>query len=120
MRVHHLGIALIAVAVAVAVTAFPATPGVSAPGWNVPVKITNKSCVLGYKSVSHKYTRIVFGIFNNGTVAHGFDISTKYKSGLIKPHQERTLVATFTHAGSYPYACVSAHSTVKRGVFIIR
>jgi hypothetical protein len=120
MRVHHVGIAMVAVAVAVAIAALPAAPGVAAPGWNVPVHITNKSCVLGYKSVSHKYTRIVFGIFNNGTVAHGFDISTKFKSGLVKPHQERTLVATLTRKGSYAYACVSAHSTVKRGVFIIR
>ncbi len=120
MRVHHFGIAMIAVAVAVAVAALPAAPEVAAPGWNVPVKITNTSCVLGYKSVSHQYTRIVFGIFNNGTVAHGFDISGKYKSGLIKPHQERTLVANFAHAGGYRYACVSAHSTVKKGVFTIR
>ena len=120
MRVHHFGIAMIAVAVAVAVAALPAAPEVAAPGWNVPVKITNTSCVLGYKSVSHQYTRIVFGIFNNGTVAHGFDISGRFKSGLVKPHQERTLVADFGHAGGYRYACVSAHSTVKRGVFTIR
>jgi plastocyanin len=120
MRIRHFGVALVAVAVAVAVLALPATSKLAAPGWNVPVKITNKSCVLGYKSVSHQYTRIVFGIFNNGTVAHGFDISAKYKSGLIKPHQEKTLVATFTSKGSYAYACVAAHSTVKRGVFVIR
>ena len=120
MRIHHVGLALIAVAVAVAVTALPATPGVAAPGWNVPVHITNTNCVLGYKSVSHQYTKIVFGIFNNGTVSHGFDISTKYKSGLVKPGQERTLVTTLTRRGTYAYACVSAHSTVKRGVFTIR
>jgi hypothetical protein len=120
MRIRHVGVALVAVAVAVAVSALPAAPGVAAPGFNVPVKITNTGCVLGYKSVSHQYTRIVFGIFNHGTVAHGFDISTRYKSGLIKPGQERTLVATFTRKGSYPYACVTAHSTVKKGVFIIR
>ena len=120
MRVHHFGVALIAVLVAVAVAALPASPGVAAPAWNVPVHIKNSSCVLGYKSVSHQYTRIVFGVFNDGTVSHGFDISARYKTGLIKPHQERTLIATFSRAGSYAYACVAAHSTVKRGVFIIR
>jgi hypothetical protein len=120
MRVQHFGVAVIAVMVAVAVAALPASSRVAAPAWNVPVKITNTSCVLGYKSVGHQYTRIVFGIFNNGTVAHGFDISAKFKSGLVKPHQEKTLVADFGHAGTYRYACVSAHSTVKKGVFTIR
>jgi hypothetical protein len=120
MRVQHFGVALIAVAVAVAIAALPAAPGVAAPAWNVPVHITNTSCVLGYKSVGHQYTRIVFGIFNNGTVAHGFDISAKFKSGLVKPHQEKTLIADFGRAGAYRYACVSAHSTVKKGVFTIR
>ena len=121
MRIRHFGVAVAAVAAVVAVAAaLPAVSGVAAPGWNVPVHITNKNCVLGYKSVSHQYTRIVFGIFNDGTVAHGFDISAKYKSGLIKPHQEKTLVTTLTRKGSYAYACVSAHSTVKKGVFVIR
>jgi len=120
MRVQHFGVALVAVAVAVAVAALPAAPGVAAPAFNVPVHIKNASCVLGYKSVSHQYTRIVFGVFNDGTVSHGFDISAKFKTGLIKPHQERTLVANFAHAGGYRYACVSAHSTVKKGVFTIR
>ena len=95
MRVHHFGIAMVAVAVAVAITALPAAPGVAAPGLNVPVHITNEGCTLGYKSVSHQYTRIIFGVFNNGTVAHGFDISSKYKTGLIKAHQEKTLITTF-------------------------
>ena len=120
MRVRHFGVAVIALTVAVAVTALPAGSEVAAPAWNVPVHITNTSCVLGYKSVSHQYTRIVFGVFNDGTVAHGFDISANYKTGLIKPHQERTLVANFGHAGAFRYACVAAHSTVKRGVFTIR
>ena len=120
MRVQHFGVALIAVAVAVGVAALPAAPGVAAPAVNVPVHIKNTSCVLGYKSVAHQYTRVVFGVFNDGTVAHGFDISAKFKTGLIKPHQEKTLVANFGHAGAYRYACVAAHSTVKRGVFTIR
>jgi hypothetical protein len=111
---------MVAVAVAVAITALPATPGVAAPGLNVPVHITNKGCTVGYKSVSHQYTRIIFGVFNDGTVAHGFDISSKYKTGLIKAHQEKTLITTLAAKGSYAYACVAAHSTVKRGVFIIR
>jgi len=119
MRVHF-GLALVAVTVAVAVSALPAAPGVAAPAWNVPVHITNTSCVLGYKSVPHGYTRIVFGIFNNGSVAHGFDVSAKFKSGLVKAHQEKTLIANFGHSGAYAYACVSAHSTVKKGVFTIR
>jgi hypothetical protein len=120
MRVHHFGVAMIAVSVAVAVVALPAAPGVAGPAWNVPVRITNTSCVLGYASVSHQYTTIVFGVFNNGSVSHGFDISAKFKSGLVKPHQEKTLVANFGRPGAYRYACVSAHSTVKKGIFTIR
>jgi hypothetical protein len=84
------------------------------------VTITNTTCVLGYTSVSHQNTRIVFHLINNGSVSHGFDISTRFKSGLIKPHQESTLVANFGHPGVYPYACVAAHSTVKHGIFTIR
>ena len=75
---------------------------------------------LGYTSVSHRNTRIVFHIINNGSVAHGFDISAKFKSGLVKAHQESTLVANFGRPGAYRYACVAAHSTVKKGVFTIR
>jgi hypothetical protein len=120
MRVKHFGVALIAVAIAVGVAALPAVSRVAAPAWNVPVHIKNASCVLGYKSVGHQYTRIVFGVFNDGTVSHGFDISAKFKTGLIKPHQEKTLVADFGRAGAYRYACVAAHSTVKKGVFTIR
>ena len=82
--------------------------------------ITNGKCVLGYKSVSHRNTRIVFHIINNGSVSHGFDISAKFKSGLVKAHQESTLVARFGRPGAYRYACVAAHSTVKKGVFTIR
>jgi hypothetical protein len=120
MHVKHFGVALIAVAAAVGIAALPAAPGVAAPAVNVPVHIKNGSCVLGYQSVAHQYTRVVFGVFNDGTVAHGFDISAKFKTGLIKPHQERTLIANFGHAGAYRYACVAAHSTVKKGVFTIR
>ena len=120
MRVQHFGVALIAIVVAVGIAALPAAPGVAAPAWNVPVHIKNASCILGYKSVGHQYTRIVFGVFNDGTVAHGFDISAHFKTGLIKPGQEKTLIANFGHAGAYRYACVAAHSTVKKGVFTIR
>ena len=99
---------------------FVVASGSANPAFNNPVQITNTSCHLNYTSVSRKYTRIVFGVVNNGTVSHGFDISTKYKTGLIKPGQEATIVATFTRPGAYRYACVSAHSTVKKGVFTIR
>jgi hypothetical protein len=118
MRIHHFVVAAVAVTAAGLLNAsgFART---DAPGFNVPVKITNTSCVLGYTSVSRQYTTIVFGIFNNGSVSHGFDISGRYKSGLIKPHQERTLVTHFG-PGGYRWACVAAHSTVKRGVFTIR
>jgi hypothetical protein len=124
MRVRRLGVLIVAVAVAAFLAAhgFAAShgPARSMPSWNVPVKITNTSCVLSYKSVGHQYTRIVFGIFNNGTVSHGFDISTKFKSGLVKPHQEKTLVANFGRSGAYRYACVAKNSTVKKGIFTIR
>ena len=117
MRVPF-GAALLAAAAA----ALLAAPALARPtltlGMNVT--ITNTSCVLGYTSVSHRNTRIVFHLINNGSVSHGFDISAKFKSGLIKPHQESTLVADFGRPGAYRYACVSAHSTVKRGVFTIR
>jgi hypothetical protein len=124
MRVRRFAVPIVALAVA----AFLAAGGFAAshrsarsmPSWNVPVKITNTSCNVTYKSVGHQYTRIVFGIFNNGTVAHGFDISTKFKSGLVKPHQEKTLVADFGRAGAYRYACVGKNSTVKKGIFTIR
>lgn len=116
MRVHHfLVVGVLAAAVAVLLVA----PGAAAPGLNVSVKITNTNCVVGYKVVSHTYSTIVFGVFNNGSVVHGFDIGGKYKSGLIKPHQEKTIIAHFG-AGGYRWACVAAHSTVKKGVLTIR
>jgi hypothetical protein len=117
MRVHF-GVALLAAAVA----ALLAAPAFARPALslNVSVTITNSKCVLGYTSVSHRNTRIVFHIINNGSVSHGFDISAKFKSGLVKAHQESTLVANFGRPGVYPYACVAAHSTVKKGVFTIR
>jgi type 1 fimbria pilin len=117
MRVYATVAALVtAVAALLAAPAF-ARPALSV---NVSVTITNSSCVLGYKSVSHRNTRVVFHIINNGSVSHGFDVSTKFKSGLVKAHQESTLVANFGRPGAYPYACVAAHSTVKKGVFTIR
>jgi hypothetical protein len=117
MRIHATAAALVVTAVALLAAPAFARPALSL---NVSVTITNSSCVLGYKSVSHRNTRIVFHIINNGSVSHGFDISTKFKSGLVKAHQESTLVANFGRPGVYPYACVAAHSTVKKGVFTIR
>jgi hypothetical protein len=117
MRVH-IGVALLTATVA----ALLAAPAFARPALSLEVSVTmtNSSCVLGYTSVSHRNTRIVFHIINNGSVSHGFDISAKFKSGLIKPHQESTLVANFGRPGAYRYACVAAHSTVKKGVFTIR
>jgi hypothetical protein len=117
MRVHF-GVALLAVTVA----ALLAAPALARPALslNVPVTITNGKCVLGYTSVSHRNTRIVFHIINNGSVSHGFDITAKFHSGLVKAHQESTLVANLGRPGAYPYACVAAHSTVKKGIFTIR
>ena len=117
MRVHVVVALLAATAAALLAAPVSARPALTL-GMNVT--ITNGSCVLGYTSVSHRNTRIVFHIINNGSVAHGFDISTQFKSGLIKPHQESTLVANFGRPGVYPYACVAPHSTVKKGVFTIR
>jgi hypothetical protein len=118
MRVHHFVVAMVAVTV-VALSAGSAVARTDAPGWNNPVRITNSSCQLDYTVVSAQYRTIVFGIFNNGTVAHGFDIGGPYISGLVKPGQEKTLVTHF-RPGSYKYACVSRHSTVKWGVLTIR
>jgi hypothetical protein len=117
MRVHF-GVALLAATVA----ALLAAPAFARPALslNVSVTITNSRCVLGYTSVSHRNTRIVFHIINNGSVSHGFDITAKFHSGLVKAHQESTLVANLGRPGAYPYACVAAHSTVKKGIFTIR
>ena len=119
MRVHRLsGVALLAATVA----ALLAAPAFARPALsvNVSVTMTNSSCVLGYTSVSHRNTRIVFHIINNGSVSHGFDITTKFHSPLIQAHQEGTLVAPLGRPGAYRYACVAAHSTVKKGIFTIR
>ena len=74
MRVRLFGVVVVAVTVA-ALLAAHGFASSTAPGLDVPVKITDKSCTLGYTVVSRQYTRIVFGVFNNGSVAHGFDIS---------------------------------------------
>ena len=117
MRVYAMVAALAAAATSLLAAPAFARPALSV---NVSVTITNSSCVLGYTSVSHRNTRVVFHIINNGSVSHGFDVSTRFKSGLVKAHQESTLVANFGRPGAYPYACVAAHSTVKKGVFTIR
>ena len=117
MRVHIV-VALLTATFA-ALLAAPALAG-PALSYEVTVTITNSRCVIDHPSVSHRNTRIVFHIINNGSVSHGFDVSAKFKSGLVKAHQESTLVADFGRPGAYRYACVSAHSTVKRGVFTIR
>jgi hypothetical protein len=120
MLVRHFGVALLAAPVA----ALLAAPAFARPALslNVSVTMTNSSCVLGYTSVSHRNTRIVFHIINNGSVSHGFDITAnpKFHSPLIKAHQEGTLVADLGRPGAYRYACVAAHSTVKKGIFTIR
>ena len=114
MRVHHFVVATVAVAAVtlLASSGFARTTD----SLNNPVRITNTSCDLGYASVGSQYTRIVFGIFNLGSVAHGFDIGGPYKSVLVKPGQEVTLVTSF-RPGAWKYACVARHSTVARGVF---
>jgi uncharacterized cupredoxin-like copper-binding protein len=119
MRPHHL-LVLSAAAVTAALLAATGSARTDHPAMNVPVRISDSSCKVNYTSASHSYTRFVFGVTNVGKRAHGFDISTHYKTGLIKPGQEATIVADFTSPGSYRYACVSAHSTVKKGVFVVR
>ena len=118
MRVHHFVVAAVAVAAA-GLLATSGSARTDAPGWNNPVRITNTSCDIGYAVVDAQYKTIVFGIFNSGTVAHGFDIGGPYKSGLIRPGQEKTLVTHF-HPGVWKFACVARHSTVKWGVLTIR
>jgi hypothetical protein len=117
MRVRHFGIAVLALAIA-ALLAASAFARSTAPGFNNPVTITNTSCHLSHTTTTTTATTIIFGVTNNGTVSHGFDIS-KYKTGLIKPGQQTTLIVHFGR-GAYRYACVAAHSTVKKGVFTIR
>ena len=117
MRVRHFVVAMVAVMIA----AFPAASGFAhtSDALNNPVRITNTGCDVGYKSVGRQYTTVVFGVFNLGTVAHGFDIGGPYKTVLVKPGQEVTLI-TYFRPGAWKYACVSRHSTVARGVFTIR
>jgi len=117
MQARHLVVGAVAVAAA-ALIAATGSAHVTAT-LNNPVRITDSTCALGYKSASHEYTRVVFGVYNLGTVAHGFDIGGPYKSKLIQPGQEVTLVADLPRVGSYKWACVSRHSTVKKGVFVI-
>ena len=119
MRSHHVLVPAAALAVA-ALVAATGSARTDHPAMNVPVTLTDSSCKLNYNAGSGSYNRFVFGVTNNGKVAHGFDISTKYKTGLIKPGQERTIVADFPNSGSYRYACVSAHATQKKGVFLVR
>jgi hypothetical protein len=118
MRIRHLLVVAMVVLPAAALLAASVSARPTA-ALNNPVHITNKGCTIGYRSAGPQYTTVVFGVFNDGTVSHGFDISGRYKTGLIKPHQERTLVTHFRPAG-YRWACVSAHSTVGRGTFTIR
>ena len=81
MRIHAtMAVLVVAVAALLAAPAF-ARPALSV---NVSVTITNSSCVLGYKSVSHRNTRVVFHIINNGSVSHGFDISTRFVARELK------------------------------------
>ena len=114
---HLLVVAMVGVSAAALLTASVSARPTEA--LNNPVHITNKGCTIGYRSAGSQYTTVVFGVFNDGTVSHGFDISGKYKTGLIKPHQEKTLVTHLSAAG-YRWACVAAHSTVGRGTFTIR
>jgi hypothetical protein len=113
---------LIVAVLAAPVAALLAAPAFARPALSleVPVTMTDANCVLGYKSVSHRNTRIVFHIINNGNVSHGFDITARFHSGLVKAHQESTLVANLGRPGAYPFSCVAAHHLVKKGIFTIR
>ena len=77
MRARHFVVAAVAVAAA-GLLAASGLARTDAPGWNNPVRITNTSCDIGYTVVDAQYKTIVFGIFNGGTVAHGFDIGGPY------------------------------------------
>jgi len=118
MQARHLVVATVAAGAAALLVATTGSAHVSA-SLNNPVRITDSTCDVGYKQASHVYTRVVFGIYNLGTVAHGFDIGGPYKSVLVKPGQEVTLVTDLPRVGAYKWACVSRHSTVKKGVFVI-
>ena len=119
MRTRYL-LAVPAAALAAALLAATGSARTDRPAMNVPVTLTDSGCKLNYNAGSGSYNRFVFGVTNNGKVAHGFDISSRYKTGLIQPGQERTIVADFPNTGSYRYACVSAHATQKKGVFVVR
>jgi len=117
MRIQHL---LAAAAPAVA-AALLVPSGLARPmdALNNTVRITDKGCNVAYPTVGSQYTTVVFGVFNDGSVVHGFDIGGPYRTLLIKPGQEETLI-TYFKPGAWKWACVSRHSTVRRGVFTIK
>jgi hypothetical protein len=117
MRIQHLLAAIVPALAAVLLV--PSGLARQMDALNNPVRITDKGCSLGFSAVDARYTTVVFGVYNDGSVMHGFDIGGPYKTLLIKPGQEQTLV-TYFHPGQWKWACVSKHSTVRRGVFTIR
>lgn len=120
MRARHLTATAVVLAVAAA-----ALFGVSSAGarqaqvLDNPVKITNRTCTVGYPNVGHVYTTVVFPVFNNGTVPHRFFIGGPYHTLWIQPGQEETVI-TYFHPGHWKWACVSHRKVVARGVFTIR
>ena len=119
MSIRHLVVVAMVAVPAAAVLAASVSARPTNNALNNPVHISNKGCTIGYRSAGSQYTTVVFGVFNDGTVSHGFDISGRYKTGLIKPGQEKTLITHFGRVG-VRWACVSAHSTVGRGTFTIK
>jgi hypothetical protein len=116
MRTQYLSVAAVA---AFAMLLVPSGLARSSAALNNPVKITNTGCTVGYPTAGSQYTEVVFGVSNLGTVRHRFYVGGPYKTHLIKPGQQETLI-THLGPGSWKWACTALHSTVGRGVFTIQ
>jgi len=119
MRIHHFGLAVIASRPRSQSWRFR-QPRRLRPWRECPVHITNTSCVLGYKSVAHQYNEVVFGIFQQRHRRPRLRHLRKVQVRVDQAAPGKNARGELRSCGRYRYACVSAHSTVKKGVFTIR
>lgn len=98
--------------------------GRSALTYQVNVTVTNGGCRLQLKSVSHRNTRIVFHVINDGNAPAGiviYGLKSKFAAPKVGASD---LIITFRGPGHYHYRCVRGNylhpKTVASGVFTIR
>jgi hypothetical protein len=115
--------AAVGVAVASAVLAGPASAR-PALTHQINVTVTNGSCRLQLKSVSHRNTRIVFHVINDSNAPAGiviYGLKSKFAAPKVGASD---LIIAFRGPGHYHYRCVRGSylhpRTVASGVFTIR